>query len=826
MASDHVLDHFRVEYEKLHSALVHFHDRNHALTERCRQMNLDILSNSNKIATIIQMSHEDQRTMSTLRTEIQREARAREVILTLKTEIENLSTLVAQSNDISGMQNTSIQESLASIAALRAEIANQEAQIMGLIEHLDVARIEEPILTGEIGPLGVEERSAVVEIEAVEDDLQEMGSDQINIENDIAIVKQEVQNFQGETVRLDTELGVVRERLVGIQKLLREKDLDRRMLTDEIQQRKARIAERSEVLMKRKQRADARQTLVESIEKQIADGDVYLKSLREEECTIGDRIAHNQREFSEVRAERDAITRESLDLYHNIGDMRQLVPQLQKKRHDIELAKIMTHVTIERQYRVGRDMAAECAQETVQAQAQVQNNEVAKRDLTNAKQDRHAEREISFEIETDLQEDAHNIALITTSYNQHFDEAFELHKRVDEATLKLAHLDDKMHRQNALTASTHFERDMVIRRLEKQNRENDAITEDIELLRLMNNHMKHEIRDRDRELVDQRLETCQIADGNAKMEAAAVHLEHKIADLSVKIEKTVDELRFHYHTNDEMVLDLDALHLNRINSIDELKRLGWQNANRATECLLLRAKIRLLSDEFRMKAAKFEEKLNEIRCSELDFSNALRRESQLILKRKRADLLQTECNRLDKMWMRTSTQVIVLEQKAERPTNVHRWRLLPSAEPQLFLLFQLRSKLVNDIETRRIILKRLQSEVAELKAEMVEHEQTLSRSPTESSTDSTGVVQALNQRDVVLKTLKAKVASSMEVCTEKRKVKAVREAIQQSKLETTENYQIISELRASIQVPGTPSVKRAPGRVRMAVDFRSERSQY
>ena len=88
------------------------------LTFRCRELNAEIVANASKVQTALKLSQEDQNTIASLKREIEKawkmvdashekEARAKETIQQLKTEIANLSRLVEQGAGLSvGQENT------------------------------------------------------------------------------------------------------------------------------------------------------------------------------------------------------------------------------------------------------------------------------------------------------------------------------------------------------------------------------------------------------------------------------------------------------------------------------------------------------------------------------------------------------------------------------------------------------------------------------------------------------------------------------------------------------------------------------------------------
>eukprot|EP01112_Ceratiomyxa_fruticulosa_P012262 TRINITY_DN3387_c0_g1_i1.p1 TRINITY_DN3387_c0_g1~~TRINITY_DN3387_c0_g1_i1.p1 ORF type:complete len:125 (+),score=32.62 TRINITY_DN3387_c0_g1_i1:132-506(+) len=72
LVGDKSLEKFRVEYEKLHRVLKKSHESEKRLVKRCRELNTEIVANAAKVQTALKLSSEDQKTIETLRKEIEK----------------------------------------------------------------------------------------------------------------------------------------------------------------------------------------------------------------------------------------------------------------------------------------------------------------------------------------------------------------------------------------------------------------------------------------------------------------------------------------------------------------------------------------------------------------------------------------------------------------------------------------------------------------------------------------------------------------------------------------------------------------------------------
>ncbi len=118
---DRTLEKFKVEYEKLHKALIKSHESEKRLMQKCRELNAELVANSAKVQTALKLGQEDQNTIASLRKELERawkisdaslekEQSAKEAIQSLKQEIANLTKLVEQGAGLTIGQEQNVNE--------------------------------------------------------------------------------------------------------------------------------------------------------------------------------------------------------------------------------------------------------------------------------------------------------------------------------------------------------------------------------------------------------------------------------------------------------------------------------------------------------------------------------------------------------------------------------------------------------------------------------------------------------------------------------------------------------------------------------------------
>ena len=120
------------------------HDHERKLIKKVKDLNGEIVNNASKVHTALKLSQDDQQTITTLRSEVEKawkmvdtaqskETSAKETITSLKEEIANLSGLVEKSAALTGSQEGMVQE----LTAARDELQRQTEEATGTCKVLE-----------------------------------------------------------------------------------------------------------------------------------------------------------------------------------------------------------------------------------------------------------------------------------------------------------------------------------------------------------------------------------------------------------------------------------------------------------------------------------------------------------------------------------------------------------------------------------------------------------------------------------------------------------------------------------------------------------------
>merc|ERR1719399_2417861 len=212
LIGDKSLEHFRLEYEKLHRALKKSHESEKRLIKKCRELNGEIVSNATKVQTALNLSKEDQMTIQNLKKEIERawkmveashekEQRAKETIHNLKAEITNLNSLVEQGAGLS---------------------VNQENTVNSLITQRDELLKTRDKLETQVSKMTQENITLTETVQKHESEKLQGEVEATNLRDMLNAKRTEAEREARRRERLEKELQELKQTLEGRQRTLRQ----------------------------------------------------------------------------------------------------------------------------------------------------------------------------------------------------------------------------------------------------------------------------------------------------------------------------------------------------------------------------------------------------------------------------------------------------------------------------------------------------------------------------------------------------------------------------------------------------------------------------
>ncbi|CAE8624324.1 unnamed protein product, partial [Polarella glacialis] len=219
LVGDKSLEHFRLEYEKLHRALKKSHESEKQLIKKCRELNAEIVQNAVKVQTALKLSQEDQATITALKKEIERawkmveashekEQRARETIQNLKAEISKLGRLVEQGAGLSINQENMVNQ----LVQEKNDLVKHQDMLQSQASQMQQQNVD---LNARVQALELERQKGNGELVRLKEMLDQLLEEADRHQKKKEKLDQDLKDLRGALEVKQTEINTKREELMG-----------------------------------------------------------------------------------------------------------------------------------------------------------------------------------------------------------------------------------------------------------------------------------------------------------------------------------------------------------------------------------------------------------------------------------------------------------------------------------------------------------------------------------------------------------------------------------------------------------------------------------
>jgi len=699
LIGDKSLEHFRLEYEKLHRALKKSHDSEKRLIKKCRELNQEIVSNATKVQTALNLSKEDQATISNLKKEIERawkmveashekEQRAKETIHNLKVEIANLSHLVEQGAGLSVNQENTVN----SLIAQRDELIKARDKLESQVASLTHDNI---VLT---------------------ETAQRYESEKVQSEVEIADVKDMLNAKRTEEERETRRRDRLESELIELKQNMETRDRVLRQVKAEIQQQAEVKAATESKLDGQKNAIHLLRTQEALWQRQIGElkrqkqecGDAKKKMI-EENHQLDKTLKERHEEIRLCTADRDK-TKKALDA------LKRRKALDDEARHEMFLAKAVLKTETENLIRE-IDMLkkqAETDSKTItdilrdrellnralircddrtkdQAKKVKSHDEEAQqleRDVDKIKLDVQDAIKKAYKLDKTREKYGLECSLANSKYMSAVEELKNRDNKISELRKNFADVKAKLAQQKQLYEAVRTDRNLYSKKLvESQDeiaemkRKFKIMSHQIEQLkeeikekeeRLKRGHHQHNRMQKECEYYKDQLERAKRRQNNLTSNKETQQAE--IKKLESRIQEEEDRRKQQKKKYEETISQRDVL--------------GTQLIHRNDELALQYEKIKIQQKTLQNGELAYKQRLEESRALCIKLAQ-LKRElhigKQQVLN---IDDLKREVFQLQRELLQERTKVKALSEELENPMNVHRWRKLEGSDPSPFEMMQ------------------------------------------------------------------------------------------------------------------------------------------
>ncbi|CAE7323721.1 CFAP58 [Symbiodinium sp. KB8] len=740
LIGDKSLEHFRLEYEKLHRALKKSHESEKRLIKKCRELNQEIVSNATKVQTALNLSKEDQATISNLKKEIERawkmveashekEQRAKETIHNLKVEIANLSHLVEQGAGLSVNQENTVNSLIeqrdelikardkleAQVATLthdnivltetaqryESEKVQSEVEIADVKDMLNAKRTEEERETRRRDRLESELAELKQNMEAKEMALKQVKAEIKSQEEERAIteITLEKQRAEIEKQRQDAgwqrsiaELKRKKQEDGGLKKTIIEAngklDKDLKACYEEIRVETAerdKTKKKLEILKRRKALDDearhemnlAKAVLRTEAENLIREIDMLKKQAETDSKTIMDLLR-----------DRESLNRSLIRCDDRTKNQTKLV-----KTHDETAAQLETDV---KKVKLDVQEAIQKADYGYQGCAfySFPSGSVTFSSLKGGNvKDKKRENGNTLIVKAyglDKTREKYGLecCMANTKYMSALEELKNRDNKISELKKNFADVKAKLSHQKQLYEAVRTDRNLYSKKLVESQDEIAEMKRKFKIMSHQIEQLKEEIKEK-----EERLKRGHHAHNRMQKECEF------FKDQMERAKRKEQTLKSHKETQQAEIKKLESRILEEEDrrkqqkkkyeeTISERDVLGTQLIHRNDELALQYEKIKIQQRTLQNGDLAFKQRQEEARTlnvKEAQLKRELHIGKQQVLN---IDDLKRQVFQLQRELLQERTKVKALSEELENPMNVHRWRKLEGADPSTYEMMQ------------------------------------------------------------------------------------------------------------------------------------------
>lgn len=740
LMGDRSLERFRVEYEKLHKALKKSYEGEKRLTQKCRELNAEIVANAAKVSTALKLSQEDQGTIASLKKEIEKawkmvdaaaekEARARETIQSLKLEIANLSKLVEQGAGLTMGQEHSVNELLKTKEELTKDRDEKLSEIVELRQSLVEAATKQAKAENE-------KREADIMINELKEDInvrtheaQREGRKRDKLDRelktsrlDLEAKNSEIKNKQGSLQKLQEECGRLetglKEQKIANERAVKDNDLLNNRILRVQQEFETQLLAVYALTGENKEKETELKLKEEEINT-LRQENMKLTKLRE---TIQRKLRGVEDHKSEIECDKETLKSTIIGLEREL--------EVMKKNAEIDRKKI-DELSREKELLNKKMLKTEA--DTKKQQNIVKLHEQSKKNLEheiqNYKEEAQKQRKLIYQLEKERDRYINEASEMTQKCLGAMEEVKIREMQIFDYKKKIAEAETKLKQQQNLYEAVRSDRNLYSKNLIESQ---DEITEMKRKLKIMNHQidqLKEEITAKENALVKEKLDHQDVEKQKEALKAELGRMKQEATEKR----QYCEDLEAEERKLQKIIAAADAEKSRQKKELDQVINerdiLGTQLIRRNDELALLYEKIKIQQSTLNKGEIQYRQRLEDIRLLKLEVKK-LRREKNILLKSvANVDELRRELFHVQRELLRERTRCKALEEELENPMNIHRWRKLEGSDPSTYEMIQkiqtLQRRLIS--KTEEVVSKEMA--IQEKEKLYIELKQILARQP-------------------------------------------------------------------------------------------------
>lgn len=813
LLSDDNLGKFAENYRKLLNAFMDSHKNNMALVEKCRLMNAEIVQNSTKINSVMNLSQDDQRTISGLKFEFEKawkmvelsqekEQRSQDIISQLKEESRKLGKLAEQGANDSMNEDNSLENITNTIDILKHEIRSQQ-------EQLDQLTKDSKEWKEKTEKLKQENESYSKEIEESTVALAETKDEAVNVENEVRGLMDQQTEIKREMIAnnesIYTFIDRKKEKEELIKQLAIQKENRRQDIRDYMQQKENQLA----VVEVAKKTLETKKQHNEKVVKDMAKVEAAIKEKEEElmtfDASTNEAVASikaQEEEFNDVHKRSQNIKNDIKKARARMSQCTDEIIRLQHELFKAEAENIFVKREISLSHHVGSTTKNELINQSrnLQAEENITTNVLS--DISTIKFDKHEIQLKSEEMMKAIQQ--HKATTTEFKSSTYTIEVFikSTQEELSQNEIKLNDIKDQIANYKTQIKILVEQRDLTRRQIEQMKAEGESTAKANAALMNEIQNNKVVIRDKDLECIQLHKECELIKDVLPKMEKENDQIRKELKKIELDISQKSSELvrtRYFKDIAEDNLKDTATV-LKSIKS--QTKVSETRNNYIFNEASVLREKAEAIKWNIKCEAGQYAKIKQKVADLKAELIKLVQKKKELLTISQHRDVLFREYIQAQKTLLGYRGKVTALEEELEKPINVHRWVFLEGTNPEhlnlIKMTMSLRSRLISKLST----IERLKNDLQVAKDELEKAKKHMKEESKEDNEIKKSFYNdVLAQKDRQLKIIEQNISQQSLVVDEgKESVVEIRGTLRDTKLEYFALKKKVEEARASSQV--------------------------
>ncbi|XP_033917239.1 cilia- and flagella-associated protein 58 [Melopsittacus undulatus] len=708
LKGDKALEKFRKKYGKLHTLLKKSHENEKYLVEECRNLNAELVVNSSKVAALLKLSRDDQSTISSMKTEIdkawkmvdtayEKEQRAKKRIASLQDEIARLSSLVEQGSK--GQDHN-----ICDLLKYKEDITNERDQLLSEVVELrqSLTQATEQQQATEKAKTEADQsiKQLQEDIEVQRNEVTREARKKERLEKELKNLQAELDDKQTEIKNLQQDIERNKEEQLKMEENLKEQKLLNEKAGKELEQ----LHMRNNKLM---QENEQHNVMFEEMMKSMQEKTAELKARDEEVAQMRLEISKLNKTREILQNKLHASEEQKIEATHERNILKNRVSGLEKEletaKKQADTDKKAVEELVKERDKLRKNMVK--ATSTTEKQINLvklheQSKKKLENEIQNYKIEAQKQSKIIYQLEkerdsfiSETNELKHKVLQNLKDIERREKQICDYEKKLEETTIKL-----KQEQSQFETVRT--ERNLFSKKLVEAKDELSEMKKKFKSVTHQLDQLKQDIKSKEDELVKAHLENQQTEKEKELLKAELLQMKKQALETKHFIEnQEAEEKRLL-----KIIAEADAERLKQKREIDQVinKRdiLGSQLVQRNDEVALLYEKIKIQQSILNKGENQYRQRMEDIQLLKVEIKK-LRREKGILDKRvANVEDLRQEINHMRKELLREQTRCKVLEEELENPLNVHRWRKLEATDPSTYELIEKIQRLQKQLITK------------------------------------------------------------------------------------------------------------------------------